>query len=218
MVKLPKLCAICDADASIAVGWGLVDLARAYLNGGARLLQVRAKNAASGWLLDASLAIVAMARTAEAIVIVNDRPDVARLARADGVHLGQEDLAAAAARAIAGANAIVGLSTHTAAELSKAVTAPIDYVAIGPVYDTATKPTGREAVGLAGVTGAAAAARARGLPLVAIGGITLTRAPAVIRAGADSVALIGDLLVGGHPEARVRALVRSLESDSPSSA
>src|SRR5581483_7804939 len=102
MVSLPRLCAICDAEASARAGWTLVDVARAFLNGGARLLQVRAKGASSGWLLDASIAIVAAAREVQATVIINDRADVARLAGASGVHLGQDDLAPAAARAIVG--------------------------------------------------------------------------------------------------------------------
>jgi thiamine-phosphate pyrophosphorylase len=207
---VPRLCAICDADASARGGWTLPDLAQAFLHGGARLLQVRAKHASSGWLLDVTLAIVALARQAGAQVVVNDRADVARLARADGVHLGQEDLAPAAARALVGADGIVGLSTHTHAELEAALREPIDYVAIGPVFDTATKPTARERLGLERVALAAAAARRTGLPLVAIGGIQLATAPAVISAGADSVAVIGDLLTGGDPEGRVRAYVRAL--------
>jgi thiamine-phosphate pyrophosphorylase len=209
-LNLPPLCAICDAEASARAGWTLVDLARAFLNGGARLLQVRAKEASSGWLLDTSLAIVALAREAGAVVIINDRADVARLAGADGVHLGQEDLTPEAARTIVGDDAIIGLSTHTPEEFQAALSRPVDYVAIGPVFGTSTKTTGQEPVGLATVTKAASATSPRGLPLVAIGGITLDRAADVVRAGADSVAVIGDLVGSGNPEARVRAFIAAL--------
>jgi len=209
MVSLPRLCAICDAEASARAGWTLVDVARAFLNGGARLVQVRAKGASSGWLLDASIAIVAAAREVHATVIINDRADVARLAGASGVHLGQNDLAPAAARAIVG-DAIIGRSTHTPDELNRALSEPVDYVAIGPVFETATKATGHAALGLARVASAAAVTRPRGLPLVAIGGITLDRAAEVVASGADSVAVISDLFTGGDPEARVRAYVHAL--------
>ena len=209
MVRLPRLCAICDAEASARAGWTLVDVARAFLNGGARLVQVRAKGASSGWLLDASIAIVAAAREVHATVIINDRADVARLAGASGVHLGQNDLAPAAARAIVG-DAIIGQSTHTPDELNRALSEPVDYVAIGPVFETATKATGHAALGLARVASAAAVTRPRGLPLVAIGGITLDRAAEVVASGADSVAVISDLFTGGDPEARVRAYVHAL--------
>jgi len=209
MVSLPRLCAICDAEASARAGWTLVDVARAFLNGGARLVQVRAKGASSGWLLDASIAIVAAAREVHATVIINDRADVARLAGASGVHLGQNDLAPAAARAIVG-DAIIGQSTHTPDELNRALSEPVDYVAIGPVFETATKATGHAALGLARVASAAAVTRPRGLPLVAIGGITLDRAAEVVASGADSVAVISDLFTGGDPEARVRAYVHAL--------
>ncbi len=210
-MKLPKLCAICDADASARAGWTLLDVARAFLNGGARLLQVRAKSASSGWLLDTSLAIVAAAREVDATVIINDRADVACLAGANGVHLGQHDLTPGAVRPIVGNGAIVGLSTHTPDEFTRALSEPIDYLAIGPIFETTTKATGHDALGLARVTAAAVVTKQRRLPIVAIGGITLDRAVDVIRAGADSVAVIGDLLSGGDPAARVAAYVAALE-------
>src|SRR5882757_4560389 len=97
--------AIVDADAAARAGWTMVDLAAAYVTGGATLLQLRAKKAASGWLLDIATAIVALAHRANAMVIVNDRADIARLSGADGVHVGQDDLAPAAVRQIIGAGA-----------------------------------------------------------------------------------------------------------------
>jgi thiamine-phosphate pyrophosphorylase len=207
---LPRLYAVLDAEVADHAGWTLVDLAAAYLRGGARFLQVRAKAASGAWLLDAASAIVALAHAEHAIVIVNDRADIARLAGADGVHVGQDDLAPASVRSIVGTERLVGVSTHTIEQIDAAVLEPVDYVAIGPVFGTSTKSTAYEAVGLDRVRAAARAARARGLPIVAIGGITLDRAADVIEAGAASVAVISDLLASGDPEVRVREYVRRL--------
>ena len=192
-------------------GWTLPDLAAACLSGGARLLQIRAKHASGAWLLQTSAAICAMAHRAGAVVVVNDRPDIARLSGADGVHVGQDDVPAKAARTLVGDGAIVGLSTHTADQLAEAVGLDVlTYVACGPVFATATKATGFGAGGLDLVRRAAAATRACGLPLVAIGGITLDTAARVIEAGAASVAVITDVLVTGDPEARVREFLRKV--------
>jgi thiamine-phosphate pyrophosphorylase len=209
-VILPPLYAIVDAEIAAAAGWTLVDLASACLAGGATLLQVRAKDASSGWLLDTAALIVERAHAAGARVVVNDRADIARLAGADGVHLGQEDLGPKAARSIVGDTALVGLSTHTLDQIDAALAQPVSYLAIGPVFTTATKATGYQAVGLDRVREAAARARTRQLPVVAIGGITLESAPGVIQAGAASVAVIGDLLSGGDPERRVRSYLERL--------
>ena len=157
-------------------------------------------------------AIVALGAPFSAQLIVNDRADIARLAGAGGVHVGQDDLAPEAVRRIVGPGSIVGVSTHTTAQLDQAVREPVDYVAIGPVFGTASKSTGYEAVGLAMVEQAAARAHARGLPVVAIGGITLDRAADVVAAGADSVAVISDLLATSNPRARVQAYLERLAS------
>ncbi len=196
--------AILDADAAAAAGWTLSDLADACLRGGARFFQFRAKSLGSGALLAAASALAARARAAGAALIVNDRADVARLSGATGVHVGQTDLPASRVRALVGPDAIVGLSTHTADQIAAALAEPISYLAIGPVFGTTTKATGHEPVGLAGVRLAVQMAAARGVPVVAIGGITRERAPGVLEAGAAAVAVIGDLLAGGNPEARVR--------------
>jgi thiamine-phosphate pyrophosphorylase len=151
-----------------------------------------------------------MAHDAGARLIVNDRADIALLAGADGVHVGQDDLAAPLVRGLIGPNAVVGLSTHTPAQLDAAVDQPVDYVAIGPVFGTTTKATGYGAIGLDAVRHAAALARRRDRRLVAIGGITIDTASDVIRAGASSVAVITDLIAGGDPAARVRAYLARL--------
>jgi thiamine-phosphate pyrophosphorylase len=211
-VTLPRLYAVIDADVAAAHGWTVTDLARACLEGGARLLQLRAKSRPLQWTLDAADAIVAMAGAA-ATIIVNDRADVARLAGATGVHVGQDDLAPVAARAMVGEHGRIGLSTHTAAQVDAAMAEPIDYVAVGPVYATATKDTGYESVGhdLIGYAAKRARSRAEGpVPVVAIGGMTLERAPGMIAVGASSVAVISDLLVGGNPAARVKTFVERL--------
>ena len=128
-------------------------------------------------------------RAAGALLIVNDRADIAKMSGADGVHVGQEDLGVDDVRAMLGPNAIVGVSTHDAAQIDAAATTSATYIAVGPIYGTATKDTGYSARGL-DLVGYAAERRA----VVAIGGITLDRAPEVIAAGATSVAVISDLL------------------------
>jgi thiamine-phosphate pyrophosphorylase len=209
-LAFPRLYVICDDDACAAAGWSLVDFAAACLEGGATLLQVRAKRLTGEKLLDATRAIVSSAAGFRARVVVNDRPDLAPMAGAAGVHLGQDDVPAAEARAIVGPDRLVGLSTHTAAQFEAALAEPISYVAIGPMFKTPTKDTGYEPVGLERLRAAGRRAHQRGLPLVAIGGITLERAPAVLEAGATSVAVISDLLAGADPTSRVRQFVRAL--------
>jgi thiamine-phosphate pyrophosphorylase len=204
------LCAIVDADAAARAGWQLLDLANAFLDGGARFLQLRAKAMPGADLLDAATAIVRAAHRRGAQVVINDRADVARLVEADGVHVGQEDLRPADVRAIVGQESIVGLSTHTIDQLERAANEPVSYLAIGPVFGTTSKDTGYDAVGLDMVRAAARVADARGLPLVAIGGITLARAASVIEAGAASVAVIGDLLSTGDPATRTREFLARL--------
>jgi thiamine-phosphate pyrophosphorylase len=214
--RIPILNAIVDVDAAARAGWPPVDLARAFLNGGARFLQLRAKSTSSASMLDLAAAIVELAHASGATVIVNDRADIARLASADGVHVGQDDLAPSDVRAIIGRDAIVGLSTHTIAQLDSAITQPVSYVAVGPVFGSVTKATGYDRIGLDMVRAAADRAARHHLPLVAIGGITLQTAASVLQAGAASVAVIGDLLVTGDPEARVRAYVTGLAGGVPS--
>ncbi len=194
-----------DVEAAARAGWQPLDLVRAFLAGGARFLQLRAKHLSGSEFLDLASAVVVLAHSAQAQLIVNDRADIARLAGADGVHVGQEDLAPASVRAIVGDAAIVGLSTHTIEQVEQAVRAPVTYIAVGPVFGTATKDTGHAPVGLEMVREAARRTSACGLPLVAIGGITLANAASVLEAGAASVAVIGDLLSTGNPEGRVRA-------------
>jgi thiamine-phosphate pyrophosphorylase len=210
-IPLPSLCVICDAEVCERAGWTLVDFATACIDGGARFLQVRAKQASGAWLLDAATAVVRRAQASQGLVVVNDRADLARLAGAGGVHIGQTDLRPDVVRAIAGPDLVIGLSTHSPDQYEAALGQPLDYVAVGPVFATATKSTGYEAVGLERVRHAAARLGGCGLPLVAIGGITLDGARSVRDAGAQSVAVISDLLATGDPASRVRDYLLALE-------
>jgi thiamine-phosphate pyrophosphorylase len=216
---LARLNAIVDVEVAERAGWAPVDLAATYINGGARFLQLRAKSLSGAAFLELSTRVCEIAHRAGAIVIVNDRADIARLSGADGVHLGQDDLAPAAARAIVGHAAIVGLSTHTRPQLDAALRESVTYVAVGPVFGTTTKATGYAAVGLERVRDAAERIRepdtksersATPMGLVAIGGITLETAARVIEAGATSIAVITDLLATTDPAARVRAYLARL--------
>lgn len=201
---------ICDADVCAGAGWTLADFAGACLDGGARLLQVRAKGFSGREFLQAAEALVARAAPVGATVIINDRADLAAMTGAHGVHVGQDDLPPAAARRLVGEAAIVGISTHDDAQIGRAVGEPVSYVAFGPVFGTATKATGYDPQGLDAMRSAAARVHAQGLPLVAIGGITLARARAVREAGAQSVAVISDLLSTRDPAARVRQFLEAL--------
>lgn len=206
---LPRLYAILDEGVAARAGFQPLDLVDTWLAAGIRLVQLRAKTMASGPMLELAEAMAAMAREAGAAFIVNDRADIAVLASASGVHVGQEDLAPADVRQFIGPFATVGLSTHTAAQVAVAVTQPIDYLAIGPVFATTTKERPDPVVGLEGVRDAVAEASRHGLPVVAIGGLTLDLAPAVLEAGATSVAVVSDL-IAPDAGARARAWVRQL--------
>ena len=203
-----RLHAILDVDVADRVGWQVLPLAEAFLAGGARVIQLRAKHLASGVFLQHADRLVRAAAAHDAQIVVNDRADLALLAGAAGAHVGQEDLPPAAVRRLLGPEAVIGFSTHTVPQIEAAVREPVSYIAIGPVFGTVTKDTGYEAVGLERVREAVRIAA--GLPVVAIGGITLQNAASVIEAGASSVAVIGDLLRGGDPAARVAAFRRVL--------
>jgi thiamine-phosphate pyrophosphorylase len=178
------------------------------MDGGARCLQIRAKELPSGAFLDLCDTITGAAAPYDAAVIVNDRPDLAVMSRAAGVHVGQNDIPASRARGLLGGDAVIGLSTHTPAQVEAALREPITYLAVGPVFATRTKDTGYRAVGLEFVS--AAVRMAGSLPVVAIGGITLENAPSVIAAGAASVAVIGDLLTVPDVRGRTRAYLQAL--------
>lgn len=200
---LTPLLAILDTEAAARAGWPILDLAAAYLRGGATFLQLRAKNMAGDAFLATASAVVQLARRHHARVIINDRADIARLSGAAGVHVGQDDLTIADVRRIAGAPFMVGVSTHDESQIDAALESDATYVAVGPIFGTATKDTGYGPRSLALVRYAAN----RGKPIVAIGGITLDRVASVVEAGATGLAVITDLLNGGNPEARTREFI-----------
>jgi thiamine-phosphate pyrophosphorylase len=174
-----------------------VPAAEAVLEAGARILQFRHKGFFSRQVFEDASRIAALCRSAGVLFVVNDRADVAMLLNA-ALHLGQDDLAPSDARRIMPAASIVGFSTHNERQLRLGDAEPVDYLAIGPIFGTASKQNADPVVGLD---------RLRALrpltqkPLVAIGGITRELAPKVFEAGADSVAVIGDLM----PDVRARA-------------
>jgi thiamine-phosphate pyrophosphorylase len=198
-------------DVSRRAGWQPADLARAFLDGGAQCVQLRAKALSSDQFLELSDEIVAAADRYGALVVVNDRADLALMSGAGGVHVGQDDLPVGAVRALLGPQAIIGYSTHSVEQIEEASRQPASYIAVGPVFPTHTKETGYEQVGIRLV--AEAVRRSRGVPVVAIGGITLDTAPAVWAAGATSVAIISDLLAGGDPRSRVASYNRLASAD-----
>jgi thiamine-phosphate pyrophosphorylase len=205
VLKLPSLYAILDTAACVSRGFEPLDVAAAFLAGGATLLQLRDKQASSAARLQLADDVARLCRAAGAQLVVNDFVDIAMMSQASGVHVGQDDLPVAAVRDLLGPEAIVGLSTHDEPQIEAAATTTASYVAVGPIFGTKTKDTGYSARGLDLVRAAAAT----GKPIVAIGGITLDHAPDVLGAGAASVAVISDLLTG-DPEARVRAYLRRL--------
>jgi thiamine-phosphate pyrophosphorylase len=209
-VTLSPLCAIVDVDVAARAGWTPPALAHAYLAGGAKFLQLRGKQTPSGELLEWCDVIAADARAHDALLVVNDRIDIALLAGVPALHVGQEDMPADVARQQLGPDAVIGLSTHTTEQIDAALAQPISYLAIGPVFGTTTKATGYEAVGLSRVRDAATRAGAHNVPVVAIGGITLDLAPSVLEAGAASVAVITDLLATRDPEQRTRDYLQRL--------
>ncbi|HUF48236.1 MAG TPA: thiamine phosphate synthase [Vicinamibacterales bacterium] len=208
---LSRLYAILDIDTLDARGLDPLATAAAWLDAGIRLVQLRAKSWSFGPTLDLADRLVRLASASGARIVINDRADVARLSGAAGVHVGQDDLGPADARAITGPDALVGVSTHTLAQLEQALAAPVSYVAFGPVFPTRSKAHPDPVVGLEGVAAARRLSAPAGVPLVAIGGITRARAPAVLAAGASSVAVIADL-VGHDPAARARAWVAAVRT------
>ena len=199
---LPRLYAIADAQFGDPV-----QIACSLLGGGARLIQLRNKNAAAREFLDCVERVLALA-PAEARIIVNDRVDIARMAGAGGVHVGQTDLPPAMVRKILAPEQIVGFSTHNLQQALEADKLPVDYIAVGPIFSTSTKQNPDPVVGLEGLASISKVVRK---PVVAIGGIRLEKAGDVLNAGAHSVAVIRDLLDSPDIAKRTREWIQTLQ-------
>jgi thiamine-phosphate pyrophosphorylase len=175
----------------------------ALLEGGAKLVQLRAKTLAAGDFLQLALSARALTRSHACALIINDRADIALAADADGVHLGQEDLPLPAARRLMG-DRIIGISTHSVEQAQGAEAGGADYIGFGPVFGTATKDTGYGARGLEML---AQVRRTVKVPIVAIGGIAEGNVPGVWEAGADAAAVISDVLSADDIVGKTRRIV-----------
>ena len=191
---------IADTEVLARHGFEPVAFVEALLDGGARLVQFRHKDAYTRQAFEQLQQITALCRAAGAQLIVNDRADFAAICDA-GLHVGQDDLPPALARRVMG-NRMLGLSTHNEAQMRAAAGESVDYVALGPIFHTGTK---RNAAPEVGVQNLRAWRPLVTQPLVAIGGITLENAREVLAAGADCVAVIGDLLPGSNDWRKVKA-------------
>jgi thiamine-phosphate pyrophosphorylase len=194
----PRLYAILDPT---LLAISELDLAEALAGSGVELIQYRNKTPSSRQFFEISRQLASALGPRGVRLIVNDRPDIALLAGAGGVHVGQDDLGVEDARAICGTDRWVGVSTHTLEQLAAADRTSADYIAFGPIFPTATKKNPDPVVGTELLRKARQMTKK---PLVAIGGITLERAAEVYRAGADSLAVIRDLICAPNPGARAR--------------
>ena len=198
---LPKIYPITD---TLISGLSHAEQVEQLAAGGASLIQLREKRASPLEFYRAALDTMSTARKLGVQIIVNDRVDIAIAVKADGVHLGQDDLPPDRARVLLGPDRIIGFSTHSLQQALEADLAPVDYVAIGPIFQTSTKERPEPVVGLDIIREAK-----QGItkPLAAIGGITLLTAGSVIDAGADSLAVIADLLSEGDIAERMRGFL-----------
>jgi len=203
MKPLPRLYTFADASFGDPVR-----LAEALFNAGARIIQVRNKRGSARELLEQVERILSFApRGAE--IIVNDRVDVALISGAGGVHLGQDDVPPVEARRILGLDRMIGFSTHNLEQAMRAEKLPVDYVAVGPIFLTATKERPDAVVGLENLSAICLAIRK---PVVAIGGIKLENAEDVLKAGATSVAVISDVLSAPDVASRVQSWIERLNA------
>jgi thiamine-phosphate pyrophosphorylase len=203
---LPRLYVILDAA---LITSSERECALSLAEAGVRLIQYRNKSASSRQYLDSSRELAEALRPRGVTFIVNDRPDVAFLAGASGVHVGQDDLEVEQARLVAGSDKLVGVSTHNLEQFKKAPASNADYIAIGPLFSTTSKANPDPLVGLTFLR------KVRGLtdkPIVGIGGISLDRAKSVIEAGADSVAVISGVLGSPNPSQSARQYLEVLET------
>jgi thiamine-phosphate pyrophosphorylase len=212
--RLPRLYPIIDAGLLIDAGISMEGFARGLRQAGIRFLQYRDKTGTESEVLERASMLRAIFPVSDSCLILNDRVSLALATRFDGVHVGQDDMPPDKVRSLVGSSAIVGVSTHHGSQVKNADGGPADYVAIGPVFTTLSKENPDPVIGLEGVRGAR---QLTGKSLVAIGGINRANALAVLDAGADSVAILSDLLPGpGEPIGRrVEEFLLVLEESAP---
>jgi len=185
-------------------GRALIDCVREALEGGVTLVQYRAKTASSAEMYAEALQLKALCDSFNVPLIINDRLDIAMAVGAAGVHLGQDDLPCAAARRILGEDYIIGVSAHNLAEAAEALQSGADYLGCGAVFGTATKADVKKL----GTDGLAAICKAKGLPVVGIGGVTADNYREVRAAGADGAAIVSGILAQPDIRATVRAIAK----------
>ena len=204
--RLPRVYPLTDVGLT---GLPHSEQVRRLADGGAALVQLREKTMRGKDFYAEARAALVVARERGVKLVINDRVDIVLAIGADGVHLGQDDLPPAAARALLGPHAIIGFSTHNVEQAIEALSLPIDYVAVGPIFGTSTKPDTAPELGLAGLR--VIRHRIPDLPVVAIGGISQVNAGEVINSGADCVAVISCLLSDpGLIAQRTSTLIASL--------
>ncbi|HZV86138.1 MAG TPA: thiamine phosphate synthase [Candidatus Binatus sp.] len=203
---LPRLYVILDAALITSPER---DCALSLAEAGVRLLQYRNKSALACQYLNTSRELAGALRPHDASFFVNDRPDVAFLSGASGVHVGQDDLDVEQARLVVGRDNLVGVSTHNLEQFERAAASSADYIAVGPVFNTSSKADPDPVVGLDFIR---KTRRLTDKPVIAIGGITLERAASAIEAGADSVAVISGILCASDPAQRAREYINTLEA------
>lgn len=187
----------------------IVDVVQAAIQGGVTVVQLREKSATTREMVEIAHVLLRVTRPAGISLIINDRLDVTLAAGADGVHVGPpDDMPAALARKILGPDALVGVSADCPAAARQAVADGADYVGVGDVFGTTSKSDAGEPIGIAGVSAVAAHVS---VPVVAIGGITAANAAAVIRAGADGIALISSIFGASDPLQAARQLRRIID-------
>lgn len=185
-------------------GRALIDCVREALEGGVTLVQYRAKTASSAEMYAEALQLKALCDSFKVPLIINDRLDIAMAVGAAGVHLGQDDLPCAAARKLLGEDYIIGVSAHNPAEAKAALQSGADYLGCGAVFGTATKADVKKL----GTDGLAAICKAKGLPVVGIGGVTADNYREVRAAGADGAAIVSGILAQPDIRATVRAIAK----------
>ena len=209
-LKLPKVYPITDRNIS---SLSHEEQVRRLIAGGATLIQLREKTGSPRAFFEDAAAALRRARDAGVTLVINDRVDIALALGADGVHLGQTDMPVTAARRLLGSRAIIGYSTHNLAQATAALDLPIDYLALGPIFETRSKENPDPIAGLEAIRNVRRVAAS--LPLVAIGGIQRSNLQEVLSAGADSTAVISAILTDPENIAKTLRKLSAESSDKP---